>query len=109
MLNMKKCNVLVVGKNEAIVELLTKLVNKYPELSAQGISQLDQIPHFCQKNPVDLLLFSSGLCSAEEKEISDKVSQFHSSVKTLEHFGGGSGLLRTELNQALGLTLAYPE
>jgi len=106
---MKIHNVLVVGKNEAIVALLIKLVNKYPELFALGTCELEKIPSICQVSPVDILLFSSGLCSAEEKAVSQKVAQFHSNVKTIEHFGGGSGLLRTELNQALGLTLTCPE
>ncbi|MHA8101117.1 hypothetical protein PQG46_04710 [Aquirufa nivalisilvae] len=106
---MKIHNVLVVGKNEAIVALLIKLVNKYPELFALGTCELEEIPTICQISPVDVLLFSSGLCLAEEKDISQKVAQFHSNVKTVEHFGGGSGLLRTELNQALGLILACPE
>ncbi|CAM4203337.1 hypothetical protein AQBE111736_05895 [Aquirufa beregesia] len=103
---MKIFNVLVVGKNEAIVALLIKLVNKYPELSAQGTCQLEEIPSICLKSPLDILLFSSGLSLDQEKEISQIVAQIHPSVKIVEHFGGGSGLLRTELNQVLGIELA---
>lgn len=98
---MKIQNVLVVGKNEAIVKLLTKLVNKYPELFAQGTCQLEEILPICQSSPVDILLFSSGLSMAQEKEILQLVKQFYPSVKTVEHFGGGSGLLTAELNQVL--------
>ncbi|CAM3460587.1 hypothetical protein [Aquirufa ecclesiirivi] len=102
---MKIHHILVVGKNEAIVALLIKLVNKYPELFALGTCELEEVPSICQKSPIDIVLFSSGLSLQQEKEMVQIVSQIHPNVKTIEHFGGGSGLLRTELNQVLGLEL----
>ncbi|CAM3870942.1 hypothetical protein [Aquirufa aurantiipilula] len=98
---MKIQNVLVVGKNEAIVELLIKLVNKYPELFALGTCKLEDISSICQISPVDILLISSGLSLNQENEVKQLVKQFHPNLKTVEHFGGGSGLLKTELNQVL--------
>lgn len=105
---MKIQNVLVVGKNEAIVDLLIKLVNKYPELFALGTCKLEEISSICQISPVDILLISSGLSAEQEEEITKIVCQIHPSVKMVEHFGGGSGLLRTELNQVLPLELTGP-
>ncbi len=107
---MKKVNVLVVGKNEAIVELLIRLVNKYPELSAQGTCNLEEIESLClSSSTIELIILSSGLSTTQEMDIKNIVSKIHPKVKCLEHFGGGSGLLRTEIIQALGYLVACPE
>lgn len=95
----------MVGKNEAIVELLTRLVNKYPELMAQGTCLLEEIPSLCHSNTFDVLLLSSGLSLDQENQISNTMTQLNPKLKTIEHFGGGSGLLLSELNQALGIPL----
>lgn len=94
--------VLIVGKNEAIVLLLQRLVNKFkglhPVIAFSAEAAVDIIQ--CQR--IGLVILSSGLSEDCEKNIKENALVFSQGIKIITHFGGGSGLLKCEISEAFG-------
>ena len=87
-------NVVILGGNKDIVDLLVRLIANYPEFSASGFQQAQEV--LAPGIPMDVLLLSSGVSAADEALVRSAVS-----VPIIQHFGGGSGLLRAELQPFL--------
>lgn len=83
-------HVVIFGGNKEIVKLLVRLIGNYPEFTASGFQDVQEVvgPGL----PMDILLLSSGVSPADEALIREAVF-----VPIIQHFGGGSGLLRAEL------------
>ncbi len=82
--------VAVLGGNADIVALLVRLINQYESTQAFGF--LSAAEFFAATHASDLVLLSSSVSEADEKSIRDKVT-----IPIVQHFGGGSGLLRAEI------------
>ena len=83
-------HVVIFGGNKDIVDLLVRLIANYPEFTASGFQDLHKV--LAPGIPMDVLLLSSGVSPADEALVRGAVS-----VPIIQHFGGGSGLLRVEL------------
>lgn len=83
-------HVVIFGGNKDIVELLVRLIGNYPEFTASGFQNAQEV--LAPGIPMDVLLLSSGVSPADEALVRDVIS-----VPIIQHFGGGSGLLRAEL------------
>ncbi|MFD3394398.1 hypothetical protein U0R10_07190 [Aquirufa sp. OSTEICH-129V] len=73
------------------MELLVRLIGNYPEFTASGFQDAQEV--LAPGIPMDVLLLSSGVSPADEELVRDAIS-----VPIIQHFGGGSGLLRAELH-----------
>ncbi|MNR23376.1 hypothetical protein D3C85_1403930 [compost metagenome] len=51
--------------------------------------------------PFDLVLIGAGLAPETEKQLETALKKLNPIVPVIYHFGGGSGLLYTEIKQAL--------
>jgi ribosomal protein L30E len=97
--------VLIVGKNESIVLLLKRLVNGFEGLQANEA--------FCEQSALDvvkcgetrLIIISSGLSEETETRIKENALVFNQGIKIITHFGGGSGLLKSEICEVLGKSI----
>lgn len=87
-------HVVIFGGNKDIVELLVRLIANYPEFSASGFQDPQEV--LAPGIPMDVLLLSSGVSPADEALVRATVQ-----VPIIQHFGGGSGLLRAELQPFL--------
>ncbi|MEO1053628.1 MAG: hypothetical protein AAFX87_23535 [Bacteroidota bacterium] len=52
-----------------------------------------------REDKYDILLIGAGFDEQQEKTIRQKAIEIQPDLKILNHFGGGSGLLRAELKQ----------
>lgn len=84
-------HVVIFGGNKDIVELLVRLIGNYPEFTASGFQDAQEI--LAPGIPMDVLLLSSCVSPADEALVRNAIS-----VPIIQHFGGGSGLLRAELH-----------
>lgn len=87
-------HIVIFGGNKDIVELLVRLIGNYPEFTASGFQDTEEV--LAPGIPMDVLMLSSGVSPADEALVRDGVS-----VPIIQHFGGGSGLLRAELQPYL--------
>jgi hypothetical protein len=100
---MKKYDFLILGKNQPILEILLRLVNANENWNAVGFHDEELAKdHFLQHN-VDFVLLSSAIEDHVEKEFAAFCLKAHPGVEIIEHFGGGSGLLKSEILHRLHL------
>lgn len=82
--------VAVLGGNSDIVALLVRLINNYESTQAIGFSNAEEF--FSAQPNCDVVLLSSSVTESDEALIRERVI-----APVIQHFGGGSGLLRAEL------------
>jgi hypothetical protein len=85
---MRMKTVAVFGGNPDIVALLVRLINQYENAEAISSADIDELLNAS----FDLVLLSSSVSEVDEAKIRAQVSQ-----PVIQHYGGGSGLLRAEL------------
>ena len=92
---MKK--VLVTGINEEITKVIIRLLGEMDGYSGVASGSIDEMVKILKQDKFDVLLIGAGFDSASEKEMKEKALQIQPEIQVKEHYGGGSGLLRSEL------------
>lgn len=100
---MKTFEFLILGKNESILAILLRLVNTYENWNAIGFSDENLAQEYFLKNKIDIVLLSSAIEDDVEKEFTSFCLKHQPNVEVIEHFGGGSGLLKSEIEHRLYL------
>jgi hypothetical protein len=98
---MKKLNFLVIGKSEPILEVLIRLLNAEKDWTAEGFMDENEalfVPNFSK---FDILLLSCGIEESAEQMIRKKAIELNPTIIIIQHYGGGSGLLKNEILSAL--------
>jgi hypothetical protein len=100
---MKILEFLILGKNEEILPILLRLVNANENWN--GVSFNDEViaQKYFLNNKIDIVLLSSGIEDHIEKEFTSFCLKHQPEVEVIEHFGGGSGLLKSEIQHRLYL------
>lgn len=94
---MKTLNFLVIGKNQEILETLKRIIENNEGWKAEIKSDETTCPDYIKENQVDIVLLSSGLEEQFEKDIKVFCENLGKEVKVIDHYGGGSGLLKSEV------------
>lgn len=93
--------ILVIGRNREINETVVRLINAQPGWFATGcLSDEDAIDTFANHN-FHLVLIGGGVDPASERDLRTRFITKNPSVKIIQHFGGGSGLLFSEIQEAI--------
>ncbi|WP_264538035.1 hypothetical protein [Flavobacterium sp. N1736] len=100
---MKLLEFLILGKNEAILPILLRLVNANENWNGVSFSDEKIAQEYFLNNKIDIVLLSSGIEDHIEKEFTSFCLKHHPDVEVIEHFGGGSGLLQSEILHRLHL------
>ena len=98
---MKKYDFLLLGKNQPILDILLRLVNANENWNAVAFNDEKLAQEYFIQNNIDFVLLSSGIEDTIEKEFSAFCLKAHPDVEVIEHFGGGSGLLQSEIYDRL--------
>lgn len=101
--------VLIVGKNEAIVLLLKRLVNRFKGLHSIVALCDESAIDTIQCQPIELVILSSGLSEDCENRIKENALAKNQGIKIIAHFGGGRGLLKCEISEAFGKEIEWAE
>lgn len=94
---MKTLHFLVIGKNQEILDTLKRIIENNEGWTAEMQSDEDFCYEYIRENKVDIVLLSSGLEDDFEKEIKEFCAELDKEVKVIDHYGGGSGLLKNEV------------
>ncbi|MRX69410.1 hypothetical protein [Flavobacterium resistens] len=100
---MKTLEFLLLGKNEAILAILLRLVNADENWNAVAFNNEKEAQEYFQNHKIDIVLLSSGIEDHVEKEFTSFCLKQQPNVEVIEHFGGGSGLLKSEIMHRLYL------
>ena len=98
----QKTNILYIGCNEAIRELVVRLINQQEAWQGSGAGDRTEVRHYLATTIPALVLLGNGLSTAEEAAICDLILARSPQTRIVQHYGGGSGLLKSEILQALG-------
>ncbi|WP_316794330.1 hypothetical protein [Pedobacter frigoris] len=98
---MKQVEIMVVCCQEEILKTIVRLINNNPTMNATAVSTLEQAITVFKSASFDLVLVGAGLESAEETELVESIKKTSPKTPVVLHYGGGSGLLFTEIHQGL--------
>ena len=101
---MHRAQILVVGRNSEILAVVERLINANPKWQATACLTDEGALTACDKQPFDLVLIGGGVEENEEAHLRNEIEQRRPGTKIIQHYGGGSGLLATEINMALSET-----
>ncbi|MCI3935807.1 hypothetical protein MQX03_01250 [Chryseobacterium aahli] len=94
---MKTLNFLVIGKNQEILETLKRIIENNEGWEAEVQSDENICYNYIKENHIDIVLLSSGLEEKFENEIKVFCKNLDKEIKVIDHYGGGSGLLKNEV------------
>jgi hypothetical protein len=94
---MNTLHFLVIGKNQEILDVLKRVIENNKGWTADVQTDENFCYEYIQQNKVDIVLLSSGLEDEFEKEIKIFCNGLDKEVKVIDHYGGGSGLLKNEV------------
>ncbi|MFB9842749.1 hypothetical protein [Mucilaginibacter ginsenosidivorans] len=99
---MEKTQILVIGRNEQILNTIERLINNNPKWHATACLTDDAAISACDRQRFDLVLIGGGVDEDSEANLRKAIAERHPGTPIIQHFGGGSGLLATEINMGLG-------
>jgi hypothetical protein len=99
---MKEISILYICRNAEIVDTMVRVINKTENWKGVGVQTDDQAMEIFSENNFDIILLGSGIEEASEKRLRSYFTSRCEDVIVIQHYGGGSGLLQTEILQALG-------
>jgi len=94
---MENLQFLVIGKNQEILETLKRIIENNEGWKAKIENDEAVCYDYIEENQVDIVLLSSGLDEKFENEIKSFCGNLDKEVKVIDHYGGGSGLLKNEV------------
>ncbi|GAB3933385.1 hypothetical protein [Mucilaginibacter myungsuensis] len=99
---MEKVQILVLCNNAEILPIVMRLIDTNPDWQATGAADEEQGLSLFNQRPFDLVLLGSGMDQATEHRLTPVCIAINPEVKFVQHYGGGSGLLKAEILGALG-------
>ncbi|MCF2498095.1 response regulator receiver protein [Dyadobacter chenhuakuii] len=98
---MANINILVLADHAEILETMIRLINKNDQWNGTGVSSLDEARIAFEINKFDLVLLGVGVDEEAESQILRLCETVAPQTVCMRHYGGGSGLLYSEIKHAL--------
>ncbi|WP_082921699.1 hypothetical protein [Lewinella sp. 4G2] len=95
-------HILSFSTNKEILAVMDRLVNKHDEnWTGYRAADLATASEIITQSPIDVVLLGAGTGAAERQVLSDQASAADKRIRFIDHYGGGSGLLYAEVEEAL--------
>ena len=98
---MNKTEILVVGRNEEILQTVIRLINNNPQWHGIGVCTDEEAIEKFHQRRFDIVLLTNGIAAREEKKLKKIFTHQDKNIIIIQHYGGGSGLLSNEILEAL--------
>ena len=98
---MSKAQILVIGRNEQILATVERLINNNPQWKATTCLTDEGAISACNNHRFDLVLLGGGIDDNSNNYLREQLDAIQPGIKIIQHYGGGSGLLATEINMGL--------
>ena len=96
-----KTTILYIGKHPEILTIVVRLLNANEEWEAIGVAEEAEAKTVFESSKIDLVLLGCGLEPESEEDLRSFFTTHSPDCKIIQHYGGGSGLLRSEILYAL--------
>lgn len=97
---MSKTNILVIANHPEILETIIRLINQQEAWNGIPAGSLQEAEAVLRINSVDLVLLGVGVDDETEQQIVSLCESINPRIVCQRHFGGGSGLLYSEIRHA---------
>lgn len=87
--------ILVIGKSRDMIDLLIRLIHQLLHCEAIGVEDEKAAIQLLKQQYFHVVLVSSGI--KEEAALENNIYACSPNTKVIYHYGGGSGLLKSEL------------
>lgn len=94
---MKVINILIVGREPAILDVVERLINSHEGWAATKAASEEEAEAIFKTKKFRIVFVCAGFSKAEEETLSQKLKQIDPAVTVTRHYGGGSGLLENEI------------
>ncbi len=98
---MKKIEILVVCCHPEISATIIRLIDKGEEMTGTAVASPEEAIASFASRPYELVLIGAGLAPEVEQQLEAELKKQRPEIPVVYHFGGGSGLLYTEIRRAL--------
>ena len=98
---MANVNILVLADHPEILETIIRLINKNEEWNGIGVASFGQAQEAFRNNKIDLVLLGVGVDDETQSQMLQLCQSVDQTIVCIRHFGGGSGLLHSEIQHAL--------
>ena len=98
---MKKLIILYIDRNPEITGTLNRMLNSRTEWLGFTTCVDEKALSICNDQKIDLVLLENGLSTDDEQKLRDGLIKIRPSLKIIQHYGGGSGLLYGEIAEAM--------
>jgi len=96
-----KIRILAIGRNDEILQTVIRLINSNEQWEGIGVMQDSDAIQLFDKSAFDLVLLCNGISKNAEDILCRYFRDKNPSIKIIQHYGGGSGLLSNEIIGAL--------
>lgn len=97
-------NILAVGREAAILEVVERLINSHEGWSAATAATEKEAVKAIKEKKYAIVLIGAGFSAREEESLRQRLTKLDPAVVVIRHYGGGSGLLENEILGILSQT-----
>lgn len=98
---MEIIQILYIGRHPEIAATVVRLINAVPAWSGVGVLNDEDAKKNFAENPFTLVLLGVGLEEESEMDLRTFFKKQNPQIQIVQHYGGGSGLLKSEILLAL--------
>lgn len=96
-----RVNILVIGRHTEIMGVILRLINGQPNWNAVGALADDKAMELFEQQLFDIVLIGGGVNDESIDTLTNRFKAKSPFIKIIKHYGGGSGLLFNEIQEAL--------
>lgn len=89
--------ILAIGRNAEIMTVMQRLLNAPEDWSGEAVTTDEAAFEALKEEEFDIVLLCAGISEAEEIVLRERLSSLAPAAIITRHYGGGSGLLRNEI------------
>ncbi|MFV5702826.1 hypothetical protein ACM55F_13220 [Flavobacterium sp. XS2P12] len=98
---METINILYIGRHLEILATVVRLINANDNWNGIGVMNDEEAKDIFLKKDFSLVLLGSGIQEESETELCAFFKNQNPNISIVQHYGGGSGLLKSEISLAL--------
>ena len=98
---METIHILYIGRNLDILATVVRLINSNDNWNGVGVVNDKEAKDFFLRKDFSLVLLGSGIQEESEAELCTFFRKQNPNISIVQHYGGGSGLLKSEILLAL--------
>ncbi|MBC7747273.1 MAG: hypothetical protein H7Z76_01605 [Methylotenera sp.] len=98
---METINILYIGRHLEILETVIRLINTNENWNGVGVMNDEYAKEIFLRKDFSIVLLGSGIQEESEIELCTFFKNKNPNISIVQHYGGGSGLLKSEILLAL--------